>query len=129
MSIAADGDDAHLSARLPRRGIAVTQLFDTFKDWKTVKKRVLCGMGWAGLWIFLWSLIPVAGIVFGIIRTYEYRLTPYILAEPDMPITEAIKVGRENARRLQGQDVRRGRSLCRRYRRGGDPACAGRSRI
>ena len=72
--------------------IAVTQLFDTFKDWKTVK-RVLCGMGWASLWIFLWSLIPVVGIVFGIIRTYEYRLTPYILMhEPDVPITEAIKV-------------------------------------
>ena len=75
--------------------IAVTQLFDTFKDWKTVK-RVLCGRGWASLWIFLWSLIPVAGIVFGIIRTYEYRLTPYILMhEPDVPITEAIKVSRE----------------------------------
>ena len=66
--------------------IAVTQLFDTFKDWKTVK-RVLCGMGWASLWIFLWSLIPVVGIVFGIIRTYEYRLTPYILMhDPDVPI-------------------------------------------
>ena len=78
--------------------IAVTQLFDTFKDWKTVK-RVLCGMGWASLWIFLWSLIPVAGIVFGIIRTYEYRLTPYILMhEPDVPITEAIKVSREKTR-------------------------------
>ena len=78
--------------------IAVTQLFDTFKDWKTVK-RVLCGMGWASLWIFLWSLIPVVGIVFGIIRAYEYRLTPYILMhEPDVPITEAIKVSREKTR-------------------------------
>ena len=100
--------------------IAVTQLFDTFKDWKTVK-RVLCGMGWASLWIFLWSLIPVAGIVFGTIRAYEYRLTPYILMhEPDVPITEAIKVSREKTRGY----VRRGHSLCRRYRRSGDPACA-----
>lgn len=89
--------------------IAVTQLFDTFKDWKTVK-RVLCGMGWASLWIFLWSLIPVAGIVFGIIRAYEYRLTPYILMhEPDVPITEAIKVSREKTRgykaRMFGADA------------------------
>ena len=38
-------------------------------------KRVLCGMGWMMLWIFLWSLIPIVGIVFGIIRTYEYRPT------------------------------------------------------
>lgn len=105
--------------------IAVTQLFDTFKDWKTVK-RVLCGMGWASLWIFLWSLIPVAGIVFGIIRTYEYRLTPYILMhEPDVPITEAIKVSREKTRgykaKMFGADAL---YVCRRYRRGGDPACA-----
>ena len=89
--------------------IAVTQLFDTFKDWKTVK-RVLCGMGWASLWIFLWSLIPVVGVVFGIIRTYEYRLTPYILMhEPDVPITEAIKVSREKTRgykaRMFGADA------------------------
>ena len=89
--------------------IAVTQLFDTFKDWKTVK-RVLCGMGWASLWIFLWSLIPVAGIVFGTIRAYEYRLTPYILMhEPDVPITEAIKVSREKTRgykaKMFGADI------------------------
>lgn len=89
--------------------IAGTQLFDTFKDWKTVK-RVLCGMGWASLWIFLWSLIPVAGIVFGTIRAYEYRLTPYILMhEPDVPITEAIKVSREKTRgykaKMFGADI------------------------
>ena len=101
---------SHL-ARFGYRGeeIAVTQLFDTFKDWKTVK-RVLCGMGWASLWIFLWSLIPVVGIVFGIIRAYEYRLTPYILMhEPDVPITEAIKVSREKTRgykaRMFGADA------------------------
>ena len=41
----------------------------------------------------------MVGIVFGIIRTYEYRLTPYILMhEPDVPITEAIKVSREKTR-------------------------------
>ena len=61
------------------------QLFDCFKDWKTIK-RVLCGMGYMYLWIFLWSLIPVVGFVFAIIRAYEYRLTPYILMmEPDVP--------------------------------------------
>ena len=59
-------------------------LFQCFRDWTTVK-RVLCGMGWMLLWIFLWSLIPIVGWIFGIIRTYEYRLTPYILMqEPDV---------------------------------------------
>ena len=71
------------------------QLFDCFKDWKTIK-RVLCGMGYMYLWVFLWFLIPFAGIVFAIIRCYEYRLTPYILVnEPDVPATEAYKVSRQ----------------------------------
>ena len=71
------------------------QLFDCFKDWKTIK-RVLCGMGYMYLWIFLWALIPVVGIVFAIIRAYECRLTPYILVmEPDVPITEAYKVSKQ----------------------------------
>ena len=71
------------------------QLFDCFKDWKTIK-RVLCGMGYMYLWVFLWALIPVVGIVFAIIREYEYRLTPYILMmEPDVPATEAYKVSKK----------------------------------
>ena len=74
--------------------VETKQLFFCFKDWATIK-RVLCGMGWMYLWIFLWSLIPIVGIIFAIIRTYEYRLTPYILVlEPDVPITDAIKVSR-----------------------------------
>ena len=67
------------------------QLFDYFKDWNTVK-RILLGLGWMYLWIFLWGLIPVVGPIFALIRSYEYRLTPYILVfEPEVPITEAIK--------------------------------------
>lgn len=75
--------------------IAVTQLFDTFRDWKTIR-RILCGMGWQMLWVFLWSLIPVVGPVFGVIRMYEYRFTPYILMfEPEVPVTEAIKLSKQ----------------------------------
>lgn len=79
--------------------VKAVQLFECFKDWKTIK-RVLCGMGWMLLWIFLWSLIPVVGIIFAVIRAYRYRLTPYILVyEPDVSITDAIKV---SAQRTQG---------------------------
>ena len=75
--------------------VRAVQLFDAFKDWGTIK-RTLCGMGWASLWIFLWGLIPIVGIVFAIIRSYEYRLVPYILVnEPDVKPTEAIKVSKE----------------------------------
>ena len=75
--------------------INAKQLFFCFKDWNTIK-RVLLGLGWMYLWIFLWSLIPIVGFIFAIIRTYEYRLTPYILVfEPEVSITDAIKVSSE----------------------------------
>ena len=41
-------------------------LFSTFR--KERVWHVLGGMAWMYLWIFLWSLIPVVGIVFGVIR-------------------------------------------------------------
>ena len=72
--------------------VYAVQLFDCFKDWQTIK-RVLAGMGWMILWIFLWALIPIVGIIFAIIKAYSYRLVPYILVhEPDVAPTEAIKV-------------------------------------
>ena len=78
-------------------------LFETFQDWATVK-RVLCGMGWMILWIFLWSLIPIVGFIFGIIRAYEYRLTPYILMlEPDVKPTEAIRLSKERTKGWKGK--------------------------
>ena len=70
-------------------------LFECFKDWKTIK-RVLLGMGWMTLWIFLWGLIPIVGPIFALVRTYQYRLTPYILVyEPEVPITEAIQISKK----------------------------------
>lgn len=74
--------------------VKVVQIFDCFKDWTTIK-RVLCGMGWMALWIFLWALIPIAGPVFAIIKTYEYMLVPYILVhEQNIPLTEATNVSK-----------------------------------
>ena len=79
--------------------VACVQLFDCFKDGATAK-RVLGGMAWMKLWIFLWGLIPIVGPIFTIIRTYEYRLTPYILVtEPEISATEAIK---ESSKRTRG---------------------------
>lgn len=82
------------------RGEAVDkmQLFDYFKDWNTVK-RILLGLGWMYLWVFLWGLIPVVGPIFALIRAYQYRLTPYILVfEPEVPVTEAIKRSSEKTK-------------------------------
>ncbi len=83
-------------------GVKAVNIFDCFKDWGTIK-RVLCGMSWMALWIFLWSLIPVVGPIFAIIRTYQYRLTPYILVqEPTVPPTEAIKLSAQLTKGYKG---------------------------
>lgn len=74
------------------------QLFDCFKDWNTAK-RILLGLGWMYLWIILWGLIPIVGPIIALIRVYEYRLTPYILMfEPDVPVTEAIKISSQKTK-------------------------------
>lgn len=78
--------------------VEVAQLFSCFKDWNTIK-RVVLGMGWMALWIFIWGLIPIVGPIFALIRAYEYRLTPYILVfEPEVPITEAIKLSAQKTK-------------------------------
>lgn len=79
--------------------VRMVDLFTCFKDWNTIK-RVVLGLGWMALRIFLWSLIPFVGWIFALVRTYEYRLTPYILVyEPDVPLTEAINI---SAQRTEG---------------------------
>lgn len=78
--------------------VKVVSLFECFKDWNTIK-RVVLGLGWMLMWIFLWCLIPIVGPIFGIVRMYEYRLTPYILVfEPDVAITDAIKISKEKTK-------------------------------
>ncbi len=48
------------------------------------------------LFIFLWSLLF---IIPGIIKSYEYRMVPYILSEnPDMPWRRALELSREMTR-------------------------------
>ena len=43
--------------------------------------KVAGGMGWMALWIFIWGMIPVAGIVFAVIKSYSYRFVPYIMIQ------------------------------------------------
>ena len=77
-------------------------LFDAFKDAKTAG-RTIKGMGWSELLILLWSLIPIVGFVFAIIRTYQYRLVPYILVmEEDGDPFDAYKVSRERTKGYVG---------------------------
>ena len=77
-------------------------LFAAFKKEKILK--VAGGMAWSALWIFLWGLIPVVGVIFAIIRAYEYRFVPYILmTRDDVSATDAIKVSKEETMGYKGK--------------------------
>ena len=77
-------------------------LFASFKKDRIL--RVRGGMAWMQLWIFLWSLIPIVGIVFGIIRMYEYRFVPYILmTRDDVKPTDAIKISKQETMGYKGK--------------------------
>ena len=86
-----------------RGGEAETNtLFAPFKDWKTFK-RVAGGMCWMYLWIFLWALIPIAGIFFAIYKSFQYAFTPFILMqEPTVSGRQALKKSMEDTKGYKG---------------------------
>lgn len=54
--------------------------------------RKLGGYLWMQLWIFLWSMLFV---IPGIIKSFSYAVTPYILANyPDVPAKEALNLSK-----------------------------------
>ena len=67
--------------------ISSKQLFKGFSSdnfW-----RVTGGMCWYFLWSTLWSFVPVVGII----KSYSYRFTPYILiTRPEVDATDALKI-------------------------------------
>ncbi|MBR2047770.1 MAG: DUF975 family protein [Oscillospiraceae bacterium] len=63
----------------------INQMFSCFPNWKTIA----CAGFLQTLYVLLWSLIL---IIPGIIASYCYAMTPYILAEhPTLSATEAIE--------------------------------------
>lgn len=83
--------------------IKSSQLFECFKDWNTIK-RVSCGLAWMTLWQIVWCLVPIAGPIIAIVKTYGWRLTPYILVyEPNVPIMDAIKVSAKRTKGYKGK--------------------------
>lgn len=76
------------------------QLFAGFKNFF----RIAGGMAWASLWIIIWGLIPFAGIVFAVIKSYEYRFVPYILiTRDDVSATQALRLSKELTNGKKGQ--------------------------
>ena len=55
--------------------------------------RIIGGMAWCSLWIFIWALVPIAGPVLAIIKSYEYKYVPYILmTKPEVTATQALRL-------------------------------------
>ena len=56
------------------------------------------------LWLFIWGIIPIAGPILAIIKTYEYAFTPYILiTRPDISALDAIKESKRLTFGLKGR--------------------------
>lgn len=68
----------------------VTSIDDFFQQGFTNYLRNLGGILWLNLFVFLWSLLF---LIPGIIKSFAYFATPYLLAEyPNLGATEALKV-------------------------------------
>jgi len=76
------------------------QIFAGFQSFK----RIAGGMLWMNLWILIWALIPVVGIVFAVIKAYSYRFTPYILfTQPEVSVFDALKLSMKQTEGYKGR--------------------------
>ena len=55
--------------------------------------RIAGAMAWRDLWILIWGLIPIAGPVLAVIKSYSYRFVPYIvMTQPEVSAFDALKL-------------------------------------
>ncbi len=66
--------------------------------------RIAGGMAWKDLWLIIWCLVPIAGPVIAIVKSYSYRFVPYILmTKPEVTATEALKLSMKMTNGKKGQ--------------------------
>lgn len=76
------------TAEIPRIG----NLFFSFREGDRYLKTV-GAMAWMALFALLWAIIPVAGLVLGVIKKIAYSMTPYILTDnPGIGYKRALKL-------------------------------------
>jgi len=62
------------------------------------------GMGWRGLWLLIWFLVPIAGPFIAVVKFYSYRFVPYImLTNPDIHATDALKMSMAQTKGYKGK--------------------------
>lgn len=82
------------------KDVSVDQIFEGFGD----IKHSLAGMGWMQILLMLWALIPIAGYVLVIIKSYSYGLVPYIIREnKDMKATDVVKESKARTEGYKGK--------------------------
>ena len=82
------------------KSIGSEQLFVGFKNFK----HFCGGMAWAALWVFIWGLIPIVGIVFAVIKAYSYRFIPYILlSDVEISPADAMRKSIEQTKGYRGR--------------------------
>ena len=66
--------------------------------------RIAGGMAWRDLWILIWCLVPIAGPIIAIVKSYSYRFVPYILiTQPEVSATQALRLSMEKTKGRKGQ--------------------------
>lgn len=89
-------------AGLKGKEVQTDHLFTGFRDGKFF--RFAGGMGWMYLWVFIWALIPIVGIVLAIIKALAYSFTPYIMMEdPEITGPEALRKSMQMTDGLKGK--------------------------
>lgn len=66
--------------------------------------RTAGGMAWKTLWVLIWCLIPIAGPVIAVIKSYSYSFVPYILmTKPEVNATAALRLSKKMTEGKKGQ--------------------------
>jgi len=74
-----------------REEAEISHLIDAFKD--GTYKNIAVSLFFRDLYIFLWSLLF---IIPGVVKSYAYRMTPYILADnPNMEYSRALELSNQ----------------------------------
>ncbi len=86
---------------LEEKSVCSDQLFAAFNK---NCFRIAGAMAWRTLWVIIWALIPIAGPIIAIVKSYSYRFVPYILVtNPDIKATEALKLSMKLTNGKKGQ--------------------------
>lgn len=67
-----------------------------FEGFDSTFLRKAGGMAWRDLWLVIWLMVPVAGPIIYLVKSYSYAFVPYILmTKPEVKATQALRMSME----------------------------------